>query len=461
MLPHSQHYGQQYGFSPAPAQQNGQRGIGDSWISTGYASQGQQRQQQPAYSMTSPLMNNIILESPLVGSRRAIPTPAYQQPHFDYRLSHMSASSKNSNPVKQFSNSNQVSNQASPVHPYRVNTGLMVNNISPSQAMNNQVPNEYGLRKMIGNSGHIPRNNPHQQNFTAFSANQSPMLYPAGLHGQQSRGQPALQMQNCNEFTANSQAYQGQQSLNASPELFSKIAVNGRARDINRPNIRSVTPRHKATHVNPLKSPQLRLFRPQLDKNKCDCGRTEEGLCEFADQWLNYIIQAPKDYDLLRESYYAILRKPLSFDDEKQIGHDVSRTFPDLMIYSEKSGETNKLSNILKAFASQHPEFGYVQGMNFIVASLLFHIQEEYLTFWVFSHLFSFLDMQEIYRKGSTTFIQDFQDFTIMQNSFQGTSRSICQICALNLNNQAYRMRCTSQNGLFQWLVTMCLSKTP
>ena len=42
----------------------------------------------------------------------------------------------------------------------------------------------------------------------------------------------------------------------------------------------------------------------------------------------------------------------------------------------------NKLFNVLKAYANYDNEIGYVQGMNYIVAMLLFYITDEETVFW-------------------------------------------------------------------------------
>ena len=48
-----------------------------------------------------------------------------------------------------------------------------------------------------------------------------------------------------------------------------------------------------------------------------------------------------------------------------------------------KSGN-NKLFNVLKAYANYDTEVGYVQGLNYIVALMLFYIDDEEQVFWCF-----------------------------------------------------------------------------
>jgi hypothetical protein len=45
------------------------------------------------------------------------------------------------------------------------------------------------------------------------------------------------------------------------------------------------------------------------------------------------------------------------------------------------------LLNILKTYSVYDLEVGYVQGMNMVVASLLYHIKKEEECFWAFVEL--------------------------------------------------------------------------
>ncbi|EGR28686.1 hypothetical protein IMG5_170380 [Ichthyophthirius multifiliis] len=63
---------------------------------------------------------------------------------------------------------------------------------------------------------------------------------------------------------------------------------------------------------------------------------------------------------------------------DKQILKDVPRTYSDFQyFFNEKNEGQTRLYRILKAYAFFDPEVGYVQGMNFIVASLLIHMNPE------------------------------------------------------------------------------------
>lgn len=57
------------------------------------------------------------------------------------------------------------------------------------------------------------------------------------------------------------------------------------------------------------------------------------------------------------------------------------------------------LKRVLTAFAKYDPVIGYVQGMNFLAASLLLHA-EEYVAFWLLVLLFEKLEMRDIFMQG-------------------------------------------------------------
>ena len=79
-------------------------------------------------------------------------------------------------------------------------------------------------------------------------------------------------------------------------------------------------------------------------------------------------------------------------EDEHRIQKDVTRTFTNYPVMSgEEENVENKwntkdamdqLFNILLAYANYDTQVGYVQGLNYIAAMLLMHIQDEERVFW-------------------------------------------------------------------------------
>lgn len=62
---------------------------------------------------------------------------------------------------------------------------------------------------------------------------------------------------------------------------------------------------------------------------------------------------------------------------------DIPRTFPDHPRFGVNGTDRDLLFNVLRAYANFNPEIGYTQGMSFIAAVLLMHMNEE-TAFWVF-----------------------------------------------------------------------------
>ena len=88
--------------------------------------------------------------------------------------------------------------------------------------------------------------------------------------------------------------------------------------------------------------------------------------------------------------YYETLHK-INYDPEflksstNQIDLDVPRTFLETPYFSKGHGSV-VLKRVLYAIARYNPHLGYVQGMNYIVATLLYHCTESD-AFWLFLRL--------------------------------------------------------------------------
>ncbi|EGR28744.1 TBC domain protein [Ichthyophthirius multifiliis] len=80
-----------------------------------------------------------------------------------------------------------------------------------------------------------------------------------------------------------------------------------------------------------------------------------------------------------------------------QIEKDIQRTLPQIEMFQQQQ-YINKLKIILENISLYDPNIGYVQGMNMIAASLLFHC-EEYIAFWIFQMIFEKLEMRDIYKQ--------------------------------------------------------------
>lgn len=52
------------------------------------------------------------------------------------------------------------------------------------------------------------------------------------------------------------------------------------------------------------------------------------------------------------------------------------------MFTEDSEAGNNKLFNVLKAYANYDTEVSYVQGINYIVALMLFYVEDEEQVFW-------------------------------------------------------------------------------
>ena len=100
-----------------------------------------------------------------------------------------------------------------------------------------------------------------------------------------------------------------------------------------------------------------------------------------------------EEYKNFSDMYYEVLQNNPSKDDSKNqfvklLILDVKRTFRPFglkFLNSDISKGHNKLYNLLKVYALiLDPEIGYTQGMNFIAAIVLMHVQNEVLACHIF-----------------------------------------------------------------------------
>ncbi|KAJ1894526.1 GTPase-activating protein, partial [Kickxella alabastrina] len=86
----------------------------------------------------------------------------------------------------------------------------------------------------------------------------------------------------------------------------------------------------------------------------------------------------------LNLAFRRLVAQPLSDDSEeeakheKQIRHDLARTFPKLDYFRDASGAGQEgLYSVLRAYALYDPEVGYCQGLSFVVGPLLLNMPDE------------------------------------------------------------------------------------
>ncbi len=79
-----------------------------------------------------------------------------------------------------------------------------------------------------------------------------------------------------------------------------------------------------------------------------------------------------------------------------QIDRDLERTFPMNANFSKEGACYPKLRNVLIAFANYDKQVDYVQGINFIAGSLLYHCSEP-LAFWLFVGLVEGCELRDLF----------------------------------------------------------------
>ena len=97
--------------------------------------------------------------------------------------------------------------------------------------------------------------------------------------------------------------------------------------------------------------------------------------------------------------YFNLLRSCIELQEYsnsvRQIELDLKRTYPDEDYFNTKEGE-NSLRRVLVAYCKYDPNLGYVQGMNYIVAALLWHCTEVD-AFWIFVGLMEKHELRDTY----------------------------------------------------------------
>eukprot|EP00347_Sterkiella_histriomuscorum_P021980 403332100 len=130
----------------------------------------------------------------------------------------------------------------------------------------------------------------------------------------------------------------------------------------------------------------------------CNCPRLENVNygCSRAMKWFQDLNRSREiDIGRMRSLYYSLIDCDELSTYEDQILKDLNRTFPKCPQFQEIQGQ-NQLKRVLLAFSKYDPKLGYVQGMNFIVGSMLYHCNEE-IAFWMFVALIEEFELRDIF----------------------------------------------------------------
>ena len=148
---------------------------------------------------------------------------------------------------------------------------------------------------------------------------------------------------------------------------------------------------------------EVRVYEPRdtLRKQLCKCPKTKSK--DYCDN-IHILLQMTKNNLIKqnsRELYLNLLKindttLDINGDNYRQIQKDITRTYPSRITFNHKEKILKKLENVLKAFSAYDNKIKYCQGMNFIVAFLLYH-SEEYVSFWLFVSLIEEYDLRSAY----------------------------------------------------------------
>lgn len=89
------------------------------------------------------------------------------------------------------------------------------------------------------------------------------------------------------------------------------------------------------------------------------------------------------------------------------IGKDLPRTLTFIKSFSiEPSSGQNKLYNVLKAYSCYDKQIGYCQGMNYLAAMLLTHIDDEQEAFWSLVYIMNQHNWRAVFNDKTTKLIE-------------------------------------------------------
>lgn len=111
--------------------------------------------------------------------------------------------------------------------------------------------------------------------------------------------------------------------------------------------------------------------------------------CKRVVFWIETVFKGDYNCSKMKQMYEGILESPDDGLEQSiiQIKRDVNRTYPTHPLFKSDSPGFKTLENLLIAYSKYDRCIGYVQGMNFIMGSLMYHCTEPHITFWLFVSL--------------------------------------------------------------------------
>jgi len=87
----------------------------------------------------------------------------------------------------------------------------------------------------------------------------------------------------------------------------------------------------------------------------------------------------------------------LQEENFSQIDKDLTRTYTSIKFYCKESKGRRDLSKLLRILLLKYTGIGYVQGMNFLCAALLYHAEPEIALIFV-TYLYEECELCDIYK---------------------------------------------------------------
>lgn len=138
-------------------------------------------------------------------------------------------------------------------------------------------------------------------------------------------------------------------------------------------NFPSFSPLNTSSHI-----PQCRCNKSRSGSKLHPSSETLRESCRKGQKWLK-LVRLPQDP---ASSYLKLLNLSSNEPINTQLDLDISRTYSQVEYFSNGPGRQTMI-RLIRSFCIYNPSLGYVQGMNYIIASLLWHTTE-IDAFWLF-----------------------------------------------------------------------------
>ncbi|CAI2382634.1 unnamed protein product [Moneuplotes crassus] len=132
---------------------------------------------------------------------------------------------------------------------------------------------------------------------------------------------------------------------------------------------------------NHQKFQELRSNLPSPSGTEEACLSLPLNCCNRALKWIEpiYTSQMKSMYEGIKDSPTDGLEHSII-----QIKRDINRTYPNQDFFKKDTEGYMMLESLLTSYCKYDRSIGYVQGMNFIMGSLLYHCPDPHVAFWLF-----------------------------------------------------------------------------